>query len=154
MALRLARMIGKTLVVFGLTSVGPAFAAGTNVPSDTSLGAEAATASHAVLASDTTPGRLQTYRAAALSAIAARGIADDRQADLAALNALTDSQVASMYPTGGYASALSAAEAALGFAQDAATLAEDRSAAALMILTSGRVLDPVGLARLHALLGL
>jgi len=145
--LRLTHVVRPTLLVFGLTSAGPALAAG-STPST------GAVASQKVLASDTTPGRLQAYRDAARSAIAAQSIVEDRRTALSALRALTDSQVASMFPTGGYAEALALADAALGFAQDAATAAEERSASSLLVLTAGRTLDSDAMARLHALLGL
>ena len=103
---------------------------------------------------DSMPGKLNTYKENRLALVEAVEEQDEAYAEFQRLSGLTEEEIATEFPEGGYEDALSTATNTYARLREDAVTAQTDSEEALQILTGGRTLSDAAMAELHALLGL
>ena len=100
------------------------------------------------------PGKLNSYREDRLALVEAVEEQNVAYAEFQRLSGLTDAEIATEFPNGGYEAALSDATNTYAGLRETALTAQMESSESLMVLTEGRELSDAALAELHDLLGL
>jgi hypothetical protein len=99
-------------------------------------------------------GKLNVYKVAQEEFADALDTQDDKYAEYSRLVSLTEEEVASQFPDGGYEEAVTSAASDYAVAREAAVAAEIASDDSLAVLTGGRELSDEALAELGRLLDL